>query len=185
MFLRGDIWRAVAIKRLQAPTLLSLIDSRPAKTKASVQSTRPNIILRAFRCTDSINSSRYKGIAAQTGEAYSTMDLTILQQTNTRSLVPSPTLLRVRSTTKKACFLPQHGRTIFVWYYVVLFVLPLSHNTGFLWHGILIKPGNKLFEIKRIPSGASSKTFLGVCSFCHELFMSVNHLHSIFLISEK
>ena len=26
-----------------------------------------------------LNSSRYKGIAAQTGEAYSTMDLTILQ----------------------------------------------------------------------------------------------------------
>ena len=101
MFLRGDIWRAVAINRLQAPTLLSLRDSRPAKTKASVQSTRPNIILRAFRCTDSINSSRYKGIAAQTGEAYSTMDLTILQQTNTRSLVPSPTLLRVRSTNNR------------------------------------------------------------------------------------
>ena len=37
-----------------------------------------NIILRAFRCTDSITSSRYKGIAAQIGEAYSTMDLTIL-----------------------------------------------------------------------------------------------------------
>ena len=35
MFLRGDIWRAVAINRLQAPTLLSLRDSRPAKTKAS------------------------------------------------------------------------------------------------------------------------------------------------------
>ena len=34
MFLRGDIWRAVAINRLQAPTLLSLIDSRPAKNKA-------------------------------------------------------------------------------------------------------------------------------------------------------
>ena len=79
MFLRGDIWRAVAINRLQAPTLLSLRDSRPAKTKASVWSTRPNIILRAFRCTDSINSSRYKGIAAQTGEAYLKMDLTILQ----------------------------------------------------------------------------------------------------------
>ena len=37
------------------------------------------IVYPAFRCTDSINSSRYKGIAAQTGEAYSTMDLTILQ----------------------------------------------------------------------------------------------------------
>ena len=36
MFLRGDIWRAVAINRLQAPTLLSLRDSRQAKTKASV-----------------------------------------------------------------------------------------------------------------------------------------------------
>ena len=36
MFLRGDIWRAVAINRLQNPTLLSLRDSRPAKTKASV-----------------------------------------------------------------------------------------------------------------------------------------------------
>ena len=101
MFLRGDIWRAVAINRLQAPTLLSLRDSRPAKTKASVQSTRPNIILRAFRCTDSINSSRYKGIAAQTGEAYSTMDPTIVQLTNTKSLVPSPTLLRVRSTNNR------------------------------------------------------------------------------------
>ena len=32
--------------------------------------------MRAFRCTDSINSSRHKGNAAQTGEAYSTMDLT-------------------------------------------------------------------------------------------------------------
>ena len=83
MFLRGDIWRAVAINRLQAPTLLSLRDSRQAKTKASVQSTLPNIILRAFRCTGSINSSRYKGIAAETGESYSRMDLTILQQTNT------------------------------------------------------------------------------------------------------
>ena len=31
---RGDIWRAVAINRLQAPTLLSLRDSRPAKNKA-------------------------------------------------------------------------------------------------------------------------------------------------------
>ena len=72
MFLWGDIWRA-------APTLLSLRDSRPAKTKASVWFTLPNIILRAFRCTDSINSSRYKGIAAQTGEAYLKMDLTILQ----------------------------------------------------------------------------------------------------------
>ena len=101
MFLRGDIWRAVAINRLQAPTLLSLRDSRPAKTKASVQSTRPNIILSAFRCTDSIKSSRYKGIAAQTGYAYSIMDLTILQQTNTRSLVPSPTLLRVRSKNNR------------------------------------------------------------------------------------
>ena len=35
MFLRGDIWHVVAINRLQAPTLLSLRDSRPAKTKAS------------------------------------------------------------------------------------------------------------------------------------------------------
>ena len=34
MFLRGDIWRAVAINRFQAPTLLSLRDSRPAKNKA-------------------------------------------------------------------------------------------------------------------------------------------------------
>ena len=34
--LKGDIWCAVAINRLQAPTLLSLRDSRPAKTKASV-----------------------------------------------------------------------------------------------------------------------------------------------------
>ena len=33
----------------------------------------------SFPRTDSINSSRYKGIAAQTGEVYSTMDLTILQ----------------------------------------------------------------------------------------------------------
>jgi len=32
MFLRGDIWRALAINRLQAPTLLSLRDSRPAYT---------------------------------------------------------------------------------------------------------------------------------------------------------
>ena len=107
MFLRGDIWRAVAINRLQAPTLLSLRDSRPAKTKASVQSTRPNIILRAFGCTDSINLSRCKGIAAQTGEAYSTMDLTILQQTNTRLLVPSPTLLRVCS--------PKNRLVAFLW----------------------------------------------------------------------
>ena len=30
MFLRRDIWRTVAINRLQAPTLLSLRDSRPA-----------------------------------------------------------------------------------------------------------------------------------------------------------
>ena len=36
MFLRGDIWHAVAINHLQATTLLSLRDSRPAKTKASV-----------------------------------------------------------------------------------------------------------------------------------------------------
>ena len=34
MSLRGDIRRAVVINRLQAPTLLSLRDSRPAKTKA-------------------------------------------------------------------------------------------------------------------------------------------------------
>ena len=32
MFLRGDIWRAVAINRLQAPTLLSLRDSMLAYT---------------------------------------------------------------------------------------------------------------------------------------------------------
>ena len=32
----GDIWRAVAINCLQAPTLLSLRDCRPAKTKSSV-----------------------------------------------------------------------------------------------------------------------------------------------------
>ena len=38
MFFRGDIWRAVAINRLQAPTLdlLSLRNFRPVKTKASV-----------------------------------------------------------------------------------------------------------------------------------------------------
>ena len=36
--LKGDIWHAVAINRLQAPTLdlLSLRVSRPVKTKASV-----------------------------------------------------------------------------------------------------------------------------------------------------
>ena len=79
MFLRRDIWRAVAINRLQAPTPLSIRDLGPANTQASVYSTWPNIILRAFCCTDSINLSRYKGIAAQTGEAYATMDLTILQ----------------------------------------------------------------------------------------------------------
>ena len=36
MFLRGGggaIWRAVAINHLQAPTLLPLRDSRPARTK--------------------------------------------------------------------------------------------------------------------------------------------------------
>ena len=43
MFLRGDIWRAVAINRLQAPTLLSLRDSRPAKTKASVYDFVPSL----------------------------------------------------------------------------------------------------------------------------------------------
>ena len=43
MFLRGDIWRAVAINRLQAPTLLSLRDSRLAKTKASVYDFVPSL----------------------------------------------------------------------------------------------------------------------------------------------
>ena len=47
MFLRGDIWRAVAINRLQAPTLLSLRDSRPAKTKASTRaSTEYHLVAR-------------------------------------------------------------------------------------------------------------------------------------------
>ena len=36
MFLRGDIWRAVAINRLQAPTLLSLRDSRRPRTRQRV-----------------------------------------------------------------------------------------------------------------------------------------------------
>ena len=31
--LKGDMWCAVAINRLQAPTLLPLRDSRPARTK--------------------------------------------------------------------------------------------------------------------------------------------------------
>ena len=46
---------------------------------ASAYSVLPKIILRAFLCMDSKRYSIYDGSVAQTGEAYSMIDLTKLQ----------------------------------------------------------------------------------------------------------
>ena len=56
---------------------------------------------KALFCTDSIASSKYFGRAAQTGQAYSSTDHTMLQYTCTSCMVVRLLFLSVRSAYKR------------------------------------------------------------------------------------
>ena len=52
-------------------------------------------------CTDSIASSKYFGTAAQTGQAYSSTDLTMLPYTCTSCVIVRPLFLSARNAYKR------------------------------------------------------------------------------------
>ena len=56
---------------------------------------------RALFCTDSIASSKYFGRAAQTGQAYSSSDLTMLQFPCTSCMIVRPLFLSARNACKR------------------------------------------------------------------------------------
>ena len=92
----GDERQSRLIKFMQASSLLWERGVMLDWIRATSWWQFGKTIRRALFCTDSIASSKYFGRAAQTGQAYYSTDLTMLQYTCTSCVIVTPLFLRDR-----------------------------------------------------------------------------------------